>query len=308
MQRSAAPVARPETAIQSALLDPLTERESSGDRLGLFIVLAIVGMVVTLIGVGGLSVLLGMEDVLSGEVEPIAGGADARTAMVFLAGLAFALAALALPIVVAARLAYARPIRSFITPARRFSWTLFGQGAGVMLVAMVLIGAVSWLAFDGGGPTENLGSPLFGGEGAGLKLAYVAVAMVALFMAAAAEEVVFRGVLLQATAGFVRHGWLLCLINGVLFSAIHLDPDPVAFVARAASGAVWAWAALRLGGLEYGLGAHWIGNLVLALTSDFTQTVQPGQGFDLTVLWVNLAVSVIALAGAEGLARRRRRA
>lgn len=40
------------------------------------------------------------------------------------------------------------------------------------------------------------------------------------------------------------------------------------FVARALSGLIWTSAALRLGGLEFAIDAHWAGNLAIALLGE----------------------------------------
>ena len=123
--------------------------------------------------------------------------------------------------------------------------------------------------------------------------------------AAAGEEIAFRGVLLRITAGLTQRLWLILLINGLLFSAVHWDPDPVAFVARAASGMVWCWAALRLGNLAFAIGAHLANNLFIALLlAPISEAALPGQGIPVEVLGLE-AVSLLAvLIAVELLARR----
>ena len=63
---------------------------------------------------------------------------------------------------------------------------------------------------------------------------------VALFVAALAEEVLFRGLVLQATAAFTRRILVICAINGVLFAAFHLYANPVVFISLAIAGSLWA--------------------------------------------------------------------
>ncbi|MDF2901137.1 MAG: Abortive infection protein, partial [Phenylobacterium sp.] len=75
----------------------------------------------------------------------------------------------------------------------------------------------------------------------------------------------FRGYLLQQTAALTKRTWLVIAINAVVFALFHLEFDPVALAARALAGAAFAWAALRLGGLEFAIGAHVATNLMLAL-------------------------------------------
>ena len=76
---------------------------------------------------------------------------------------------------------------------------------------------------------------------------------------------VFRGYLLQQTAAFTPNVWLIVAVNAAMFALAHLEFDPAALAARALAGAAFAWAALRLGGLEFAIGAHVATNLMIAL-------------------------------------------
>ena len=131
---------------------------------------------------------------------------------------------------------------------------------------------------------------------------FVVASVAGLLGAAAAEEVVCRGVLLRLTSQLARHPVVLCLINGLLFSALHLDPDPVAYVARALSGAIWTWAAIRLGGLEFAIGAHLANNLMICLFWQPLSDMEVGADSD----WIQLApevfVAVVMLIVIERLA------
>ena len=92
----------------------------------------------------------------------------------------------------------------------------------------------------------------------------------------------------------------------MLFSAIHLDPDPVAFVARAASGMIWAWAALRLGNLAFAIGAHLANNLFIALLlAPISEAAVPGQALPLSTLGLEAVSLLVVLIFIELLARRR---
>ena len=71
---------------------------------------------------------------------------------------------------------------------------------------------------------------------------------------------------------------------------------------------VLAWSALRLGGLEFGIGAHAAQNLGIALFGevllpDTPQTVIDGGGLGMEVL-----LAVILIASVEVIYRRRQRA
>lgn len=174
--------------------------------------------------------------------------------------LGVALGGLALSILAAAALAYRRPLSDFLWPGRRFDLSQFGVGL-VVMAGMSVISIPIYLAMGSEWAPPIL-DPTYLDR---TRLTYVLASGVGLLVAAAAEEVVFRGVLLRLTGLLTRGPILLCVINGLLFSAIHLDPDPVAFVARALSGMVWTWAALRLGGIEFVVGAHFAANLIICL-------------------------------------------
>lgn len=213
--------------------------------------------------------------------------------------LAACLMLLALCVLGAAMILYRRGFGAFLWPAQRGGGRLFLFGALVMAgVQLALWPLTLWLEPGGGPPMA--GAPLADAA------TYVAVAGVGLLIAAAAEEIVFRGVLLRIVGGLARRAWVTCLVTGLLFSLIHWDPDPVAFVLRALSGVVWAWAALRLGGIAFAVGAHWINNLTIALLIEpISSAAQPGQDFPPAYILIELVVAVVFVIAVEWLARRR---
>ncbi|QBX38175.1 CPBP family intramembrane metalloprotease [Brevundimonas sp. S30B] len=237
-------------------------------------------------------VLLGLAGVLGDRVDfglfiaaipP--GWSSLNYEITLLAAVAGPLIVMALAILAAAMVIYRRPASAFLWPGRRPSWRLLWSG----FAAMVLLGLVFGQAHDLSAPSGA--PPLFDADHSLEARVIYALAVAALgLIAVTAEEIAFRGVLLRITAGFTRNLWLLCLINGVLFSAIHLDPDPGAFVARALSGVVWTWAALRLGGIEFAIGAHWANNLVI----DWLDRL-PSLDVDIAAAYLVLEVAIAAL-------------
>ncbi|SPU43225.1 CPBP family intramembrane glutamic endopeptidase [Brevundimonas diminuta] len=202
-------------------------------------------------------------------------------------------------ILLAAKIVYRAPVAAFLWPGRRLSWRQLGIGFAVMSV----VGGVSVLVYnliDPIGPPPIF-NPAYSIES---RLTYILAASVGLLVAAAAEEVAFRGVLLRVTGGLTRSLILLCLINALIFSAVHLDPDPVAFVARALSGLVWTWAALRLGGIEFAIGAHWANNLAIALLGEpLSGAGLPAEAIPVSALALEFVSLVVVLAAAERLDR-----
>ncbi len=205
-------------------------------------------------------------------------------------------------VLLSARIAYGVPTTAFLWPRRQFSLRYLWLGFAVMAV----VGSASAIIYnliDPAGPAPIL-NPAYSVES---RLFYVAAAALGLFVAAAAEEVVCRGVLLRVTGGFTGSLIILCLFNAIVFSAIHLDPDPVAFVARALSGLIWTWAALRLGGLEFAIGAHWAGNLAIALLEEpISAEPPPGEILPLSTLAYEAVALIVVLVAVERIVRARR--
>jgi membrane protease YdiL (CAAX protease family) len=136
------------------------------------------------------------------------------------------------------------------------------------------------------------------------RLIYAGGSALFLLLAATAEELVFRGVLLQAAGAVVRSLPVLIVVNGLVFSAFHLDPSPGAFAARAISGAVWTWTVLRLAGLEFAVGAHLANNLVVALLVEPISTAaQPGRDYPLEAIVADVVATAV-MAGCLLLALR----
>ncbi|WP_428149564.1 CPBP family intramembrane glutamic endopeptidase [Brevundimonas sp.] len=204
----------------------------------------------------------------------------------------------ALAVLAAAVVAYRRSPSDFLWPDRRFN----GWDLGVGFVAMACVSAILfpvyvWMGAEWSPPITN---PLYADWTRPL---FLIASVVGLLIAAAAEEIVCRGVLLRLTSQIVRHPVVLCLINGVLFSAIHLDPDPVAFIARALSGAIWTWAAIRLGGIEFALGAHLGNNLMITLFGEpMSAASEVGRKAEWTLLGPELFTAVVVLIVIERLA------
>lgn len=178
-----------------------------------------------------------------------------------IAALAIINGSLALVAVAVASLIVHKPFKASLTAARYFRWRQLA--AGLVLYALAMVPMIILMYATGEAEGEI---PLLSlADSVGEIVLYISAAIVGLIVAAAAEELAFRGWLLRHTAAFVRAPWILLLINGVLFSAIHLDPDPNAFIARAVMGMVFCYMALRLGGIEFAIGAHAANNIMIVL-------------------------------------------
>ncbi len=208
--------------------------------------------------------------------------------------LALSLAMLATAVLGAARISFARRAWTFVTPVRPFRGRL-------MLAGFVVFGAlvVGSLVVERMLVGESLDPPVLDRDyAADARLIYLGAGALFLLLAAAAEEIVFRGVFLQLSGAFTRNAAALVIVNGLVFSALHLDPSPGAFTARAVSGAVWAWTVLRLGGIEFALGAHFANNLLLTtLVDPFSEGTQVGRD----IPWPYIAGDVIVTLAAAAI-------
>lgn len=153
-----------------------------------------------------------------------------------------------------------RKITDYVNRGEPVRWRLLVGGLALVGVAMIAVTAGAALTGEALDPPLWKVSPNLAG-----RALYAAMAVGLLVLAAAAEELVFRGWLLKQSAAYVRDPVVLMILNGLLFAAIHVDPNIDAFVVRAAMGAGLTWMALRLGGIELGIGAHAANNAVILL-------------------------------------------
>lgn len=177
------------------------------------------------------------------------------------------------------RFLHRRPALTVITPFRRPNWRLFALGAGLWLAAMVATAKIM--------PAVALFLPGSGAESSGdIRWNYqpwvfwpaLALACTLLVVQTSAEELFFRGYLLQWFAKLSRNVWVMATFSGLIFGAGHLwNPEVasadglewiLALVIYAASGFAWAVVSIRSGTIELALGAHWVNNLfVMVLIS-----------------------------------------
>lgn len=127
-------------------------------------------------------------------------------------------------------------------------WLILGL-VGTLIAAVLTPGSVTW--------TFNP---------AGI-LPFVLVAILLIPIQTTAEELFFRGWLLQWTDNGRRNAYVLALVNGLLFAFPHLTNPEVAgddlirSVSYVAVGAAWAWVTLRDRSLELAIGAHAANNI-----------------------------------------------
>jgi membrane protease YdiL (CAAX protease family) len=175
-------------------------------------------------------------------------------------------------IFLAVRIVHQRPFRTLITPYQSFGWKRFFQGFGLWFALSALMSLCESLLYPGRYLwTMDIRN-------------YIPFAFLALLLIpiqASAEELFFRGYLLQGFGLRLRNIWMLSLISGIVFGLPHLlNPEAsVNFWLMGffyiSIGAVMAFVSLRDGRLELALGLHAANNLFSALIANYSLTVIP---------------------------------
>ena len=195
-----------------------------------------------------------------------------------------------LGIFLAIRFIHRRAFRALITPARSIAWGRFFQGFAVWFVLSGLMSLAEAFLYPGR-YVWNLD----------LRLT-IPFALLALFLVpiqTSAEELFFRGYILQGLGLRLRNIWILSAISGVIFMVPHLL-NPEARVNYGLMGfyyfligAVMAYVTLRDGRLELALGLHAANNLFSVLVANYTVTVLPTPSL-FTVITLDAVYSVSA--------------
>lgn len=151
-----------------------------------------------------------------------------------------------------------RPAGALLGPSGRLDWKRIGLGAALWAALAGLTVIVEAVLYPG---RYVLNAAL------GERLPFLLTGLVLIPIQTSAEEVLFRGYLLQAIGRLTRNPFVLSVINGVLFMLPHL-PNPEAanhMLAAALSwfifGMLFALVTLRSGSLDYALGMHAANNL-----------------------------------------------
>ncbi len=90
---------------------------------------------------------------------------------------------------------------------------------------------------------------------------------------AMAEEIFFRGYLMQALGSLVRAPWFGVVVSSVVFALLHGTQNLPLFVDRLAFGLLAALLVWRTGGLEAGIAAHVMNNVCAYLIAGTTSSI-----------------------------------
>jgi uncharacterized protein len=156
---------------------------------------------------------------------------------------------------------------TLVTGRRSIDWRRTGTGFGVSLALVALAGLVEFLIYP---------SALSLGPNLAAFAPFALLALVLTPIQATAEEVFFRGYLVQGASLISSNFLFLALISGTLFMLPHLLANPevdAGFLPVAlyyfGFGAFLVWVSLRDGTLELAIGAHAANNLYGAVVLSF---------------------------------------
>jgi membrane protease YdiL (CAAX protease family) len=185
-------------------------------------------------------------------------------------------------IYLAIRFIHRRPLWTLVTPAQSIDWRRLFKGFAVWFVLAVFTSGVEALLYPGR-YVWNQNIQQF--------LPFVCWALILVPIQTSAEELLFRGYLLQGFGLRLRNIWLLSAISGLLFGLPHLlNPEasvnyPLLFLYYFAFGFSLAYITLRDGRLELALGAHAANNLFTFIFANYKISVLPTPSiFTITML------------------------
>lgn len=148
-----------------------------------------------------------------------------------------------------------------VQPGMRWRYLL-----ATFLVAVVVLNAMLWASFLWQGmPQFNSGQSNAGW--------FVLVVLLSSPLQALAEEVFFRGYLLQAFCSMAGKVWVGVVASSLIFAFMHGLQNPALFAHRLAFGLVSGALVLWTGGLEAGIAAHVVNNLGAFGYAIFTTSV-----------------------------------
>ena len=161
-----------------------------------------------------------------------------------------------------------------------------------LVVAVVILNAVLWVGY------AVKGVPEFHGGDAGW-LVYLVALSVTSPLQAVAEEVFFRGYLLQGIGTAVGHGawgtWAGVVGSAAVFAMLHGTQNPALFAHRLSFGLIMGALVVVTGGLEAGIAAHVVNNLGAYAYALFTSSIAELKSTT-AITWTDAAFDIAGFA------------
>ncbi len=134
-----------------------------------------------------------------------------------------------------------------------------------LVVATVALNGVLWLSTLVEGLPPLRTQPHFWG--------FLTVIILTSPIQAAAEEIFFRGYLMQALGSLVAQPWFGVVVSSLVFALLHGTQNLPLFLDRLVFGLLAALLVWRTGGLEAGIAAHAINNVFAYLVASLTTSI-----------------------------------
>jgi len=191
---------------------------------------------------------------------------------------------------------HVRPLKTLITGKAQIRWGRMLSGAAVWLFIAALLSVVASLLYSG--------RYLLTFQPA-TWLVFAIFALILVPIQTSAEEIFFRGYLLQWMGLRLKNIWLLSFLNGVLFFLPHVANPEMATdsvligLGYFAMGFFLTLITLQDNGMELALGMHAGNNLFSALFANYTVTALPSpslftvQTLDPVYSFVSLLVGMV---------------
>ncbi|HET9905459.1 MAG TPA: CPBP family intramembrane glutamic endopeptidase [Anaerolineales bacterium] len=191
----------------------------------------------------------------------------------------------------AVRFIHTRPLKTLITGATQIRWTRLFAGAGAWLLIAALLSTVESFLYPGRYVLTFQPVTL---------LVFAVFALILIPIQTSAEELFFRGYLLQWMGLRLKNRWLLALLNGALFFLPHAANPEMATDALLvglgyfAIGFFFTFVTLQDNGMELALGMHAANNLFAALFANYAVTALPSPSL-FTVQVLDPVYSLVSL-------------
>ena len=191
----------------------------------------------------------------------------------------------------AVRFIHTRPLKTLITGAAQIRWTRLFAGAGAWLLIAALLSTVESFLYPGRYVLTFQPVTL---------LVFAVFALILIPIQTSAEELFFRGYLLQWMGLRLKNRWLLALLNGALFFLPHAANPEMATDALLvglgyfAIGFFFTFVTLQDNGMELALGMHAANNLFAALFANYAVSALPSPSL-FTVQVLDPVYSLVSL-------------
>lgn len=163
----------------------------------------------------------------------------------------------------AVRFILKRPFRTVITPNAKINWRRIFFGFIAYFLLMIAVQLIDFAIHPDSYSMQDVDASRF--------IWLLAAALILVPFQTSAEELFFRGFLLQAFGRLTKNPLILTLIVGGLFGVLHFANPEMnngavwAGIEYLTFGFVWTYYTIKTGSIEISLGAHAANNMFLCM-------------------------------------------